>query len=184
MAHVKYRERFAVWKAMRRLKKFTPKEVSTESKTKQGYVSLYLRGLMKAGYVECINADDVKNRGRIYSLTKLASIMPPQIDAHGRALKKSTGAKVWPAIKVLKVFCIKDVCLAAQTEYALTQNYIQALSQAGYIKKKNSIRGHMGPSSFIFLSSKDTGPLAPCLLIDGSLYDPNTDATINLGAAA
>ncbi len=191
MGQVLYGIRKKVWKAIRDQKTakgqpcpFDSARIAKIAKSGIPRVNNYIRLLNKAQIIKCINPDDHKNIRRLYILVKNTGTAPPDLSRTGEIRLPSQNQKTWLAIKVLKVFTIRDVTLATGGDSSNTGKYLSLLEQAGYVKTIHKGKGFSGETKYTFVTSKDTGPQAPILQDNESLYDRNTGKVVWKRAAA
>ncbi len=191
MGNILYDSRKKVWKAIReqkaetgKLKQFDSVTIAKKAKVGLPRANSYIRLLHKAKILKCLNEDAHKNIRRVFILAKDVGNFPPDLSKTGEVKPLSLRQKTWLAIKVLKVFTVKDVTLATGENRDNTGKYLTLLEKAGYIRAVYKGKGFSGESRFTFIASKDTGPHAPILQMNKNLYDCNTGKVVWTRGAA
>lgn len=158
--------REALWKAIRELKTFTPKEVRMETRCSVGQVEDYLKALHAAGLIERIEGE----RGR-YALVKDPGAVAPRLRRDGSEVTVGRGREqMWRAMRVLGSFSVRDLVVHATTEeHAVADNeaatYCQFLARAGYLVRKGA--------RYLFIRSRYSGPRPPMIQRVKQVFDPN-----------
>lgn len=175
-----------VWKAVRRLKRFTFNQIcdETHQDTQRSRVNVteYLAGLTVAGYLQ---RDPEMN----YTLVKDNGVDTPHVRRDGSVLVQGKGREqVWTILPILKEFSAKDVAIHATTETvvvseAAAKEYLRYLHRAGYLVASRPSRHEGGgvsrqPVRYRFLQSKYTGPKPPVVLKTREVYDDNTGKVV------
>jgi hypothetical protein len=157
-----------LWINIRKLKKFTSRDLQQAARAKPDVVKQYLRALTFGGYLE------KKMQGEFtpaqYSLIKDNGVHRPVLTAKGDAAKPSSCQKMWVAIRVLKLFSYRDISLTAEVTNESARRYLRDLQQAGYLTIRKA-EPH-APTLYSFLNAKDTGPHAP-QVVKGKVFDHN-----------
>ena len=84
-------------------------------------------------------------------------------------------ARLWKAARdrLGMAFDVDHIAAVAEANYDAAQRFVLGLERCGYLKVIGSkALGEVGPRK-TFLLVEDTGPHAPHLRRDGSLFDPN-----------
>lgn len=166
-----------VWQEVRRQREFTTNDIAARVTLNVSSIRDYLQQLVKGGYLEC----DRRDRKNHYRLIVDNGRHAPDLKPNGQKRRPTSQQRIWAAIKVLKTFTHKDVSLAARTTDGWTRRYLVYLRDAGYIRTVKPMRS---PEVFRYIAANDTGPLAPRILGDGRVYDPNIDAVIHTEGGA
>lgn len=146
-----------------------------------------LRRWQRRGFVEKVEA-----RPHRYALTPAAPDQdaPPQLDENGQLLppRRSSAAKLWQVMRVLKIFDIPALMMAAEVKRRACDEFLNLLLRAGYAKVSYRFR-KVGDYSIQDWSQyrlvQNTGPKHPTFSkfrkdAPRYLYDHNNGAKIEL----
>ncbi len=162
----KFETRNEIWRAIRSSGEFTFRQLHHQCHLSERSVSLYLNGLVAAGFVEKIEG----KKAIVYRLIKENGIQAPNIDVNGNKQTVSAYQKMWIAIKILKFFDCRDLAFAADSKENIAKNFCAHLKAAGYLKAA-------GKSRFTLVPSRNSGPICPVFKRDKhggkKVYDPN-----------
>lgn len=86
-------------------------------------------------------------------------------------------ARMWQSMRMLRTFTVADLQATAEVSRASATHYVRALLDAGYLQPavrnaricRNKFRSYW--------LTKNTGPHAPRVSRDGSVFDPNIEPT-------
>lgn len=164
--------RQAMWEAIRANKDgFTFRAiVDSFSELNAATFRTYLRGLVKAGFVEM--SDKERYQPATFKLIKDVGINAPKVNRYGQFVKQGQGnEQMWRAMKMLKQFKPSDLQVAAGTEecsisFETARSYVSALYKAGYLKR-------LDDGTYCFIASRYTGPRAPMIQRLKTVFDPN-----------
>ena len=174
--------REALWKAIRRLKIFTFKEVRYETQCSLSTVTEYLVGLTAAGYLE-------RDSQRVYTLVRDIGVDTPHVRRDGTEYTQGKGREqIWTVLPILKEFSVRDVVVHASTEQVsvaetTVQEYLKYLHKAGYLAMARPSRPGHKPGTgqqvrYRFLMAKYTGPKAPMIQRAIQLFDRNIEKVV------
>jgi len=180
--------RDAVWEAIRRLRKFTLKDLRHETRLKADTIRDYLTGLAAAGYLE------KSPPPAIYTLVKDCGVEAPRVRKDGSEITMGKSREqMWLVMKVLGEFSVLDLAVHASTESVRVseidaRNYLMYLHKAGYlamvVKGKPGHRTGCGaPARYRFLPARYTGPRPPMVQRVKQVYDPNIRQVVWSGGA-
>ena len=99
--------------------------------------------------------------------------------------KRSSRARIWQAMRVLRRFDAPTLAATADVILPTVDGYLYPLARAGYLRRLRPRRYHqpLGHSQWVLV--RDSGPQNPRLTHRGSqVYDPNTGAVIALREVA
>lgn len=187
------KSRILAWQTMCRLEEFGVNQLIRESQASQSFLSVYLRALIKAGYVECLHPGGSRNPGK-YRLIKVTGPQAPILYRDGRLEDPNLGRskdryfRYWQAMRILKSFSVQDIWFCAEAELLELEGsgkgsaslyvYLSALKRSGYLTG--------GGKNKKYQLVRDTGVLPPLFeapkkqvfdLNDRSVY-PLTGTTI------
>lgn len=89
-----------------------------------------------------------------------------------RNRRNSARNQAWASMRVMRRFNAPDIQTTAGLARSNARKYIAALVRHGYLRLLSKTRFEAG-SYNTYLLVRDTGPKAPILRSDGSLFDPN-----------
>ena len=178
----RYTSREALWAAMRRLGRFTVRQVCEETRLGIHTARDYVRGLEAAGYLRRVGS--VRTRGgpiacraAVYELVRDVGVEAPRVRKDGTEVTQGRGREqMWRAMKILGEFSARDLAVHASTEaHAVSledaKHYIKYLVKAGYLAVVRARKGE--PYRYRLLPSKNTGPRAPMIQRVRQVFDPN-----------
>lgn len=156
----------AMWTAIRKLKKFTRRELLRAMKIDRddNTISPFLKKLMAGGYLRKVSEakSGHENIPAVYELIKDAGINYPRLSKEGKKRPPSERQRMWVAMKVIGTspFDWRDLSLVAKTKPTVTKEYCTYLLRGGYLKiARKSVPGT--PAKYLFIRSMDSGLLAP-----------------------
>ncbi len=168
-----------LWKLIRAMKTFTVPELREAVHMDATTIDLYVRSLVKAGYLERIDISGgaAKEIGRTryrYTLLKDA-LEAPRIRKDGSPVTQGRGRlNMWRSMKVLKRFGLADIVACSSTEehpvaWEEAETYLRYLLKAGYLKQltKTSVE------KAVYALVRWTGPKAPMIQRIRQVWDPN-----------
>jgi len=177
-----------MWEAMRVLAKgFDLHDIARRSDQMPYDISRYLEALTKAGIVETVEDDYRKGKTRLYKLAKDEGAEHPRLNSKGeRTYDHLATENIWRTLRILSGnVTVEDVISAASVgPVSLTatkvRQYLNALSEAGYLAKTPCDRPMGKPDYFRLVAGKDTGPRPPEIrqLESLQVYDPNLNRLI------
>ncbi|UCZ84430.1 hypothetical protein LGQ10_29650 [Pseudomonas sp. L5B5] len=150
-------------------------------------IARYLDALTKAGVVEIVEDDYCKGKTRLYKLVKDEGAEHPRLNNKGeRTYDHLATENIWRSLRILRGnVTVRDVVSAASVgTVSLTatkvRQYLNALSEAGYLAKTPCDRPRGIPEFFRLIPNKDTGPRPPEIrqLESLQIYDPNLNRLI------
>ena len=132
----------------------------------------YLNRLVKGGYLKLIEIP--AGTANVYELIKFSSYAP-SLNKHGVDFPPHKRVFMWQAMRIVKVFSYKTLCLHASTEHIIVKeydarSYIKALKKAGYLLEFGEVKTGV---PVIYKLIKNTGTKPPQVKRDKSVYDPN-----------
>jgi hypothetical protein len=103
--------RAALWKAIRKLGRFTAADLRAATGTGESTARAYLKGLIAARYLTDVGGD--ATGGRIYRLV-CDAVDAPRIRKDGTEVTMGKGRNsLWRAMKILKTFTVTDLVACA-----------------------------------------------------------------------
>lgn len=164
-----------LWAAMRELKHFTVPELARAAGVDRHayYMGDYLAGLIRAGI---LNKDHPERFApAMYTLLRDLGVDAPRVRKDGSIVPEAAQERMWKAMKVLRVFSVRDLVVHAALPEApiapgAALRYCQWLARGKYLaalpREKNDV------ARFRFI--RDTGAKAPQILRVKQLFDANT----------
>jgi len=164
--------RQAVWEAIRAKEVFNLKDVREETTMKVESVREYVIGLEKAGYVERVPQKELRiGIAACWRLIKDVGVEAPRVQKDGTPVTQGAGRKnMWEAMRIMRTFTSRELAVAASLPDCLVkestaEDYAKHLCKAGYLRKNGS--------SYMFLPTAYTGPMAPQIQRTKRVWDPN-----------
>ena len=163
--------RQALWEAIRRLQRFTLRELRNETLLSMDSVREYVSGLEKAQYLQREERAAGSNAATVWELIKDVGVEAPRVRRDGTPVTQGDGRRnMWEAMRILRVFTPRDLAVAASlpdcpVKESTALDYAKHLCKAGYLKKNGR--------EYRFLPSAYTGPLAPQIQRTKRVWDPN-----------
>ncbi len=178
--------REALWAAMRRLGRFTVRQVTDETRLGLDTARDYVRGLELAGYLKRAGIAEgtgqgVARRAVVYELVRDVGVEAPRVRKDGTEVTQGRGREqMWRTMKVLGEFSARDLAIHASTEehsvsLKEAKHYIRYLVKAGYLAV---VRTTGLAWRYRLLPSKNTGPRAPMIQRVRQVFDPNLGRVI------
>lgn len=190
--------REAVWDAIRRLKMFTVAELAGEVAYDKNTILLYLKSLVKAGYlIRTHTKSHPEDRGiaqtQYQYLQIKDAIAPPRVRADGTEVTQGRGRRqMWQTMRQRTLFTLADlVAMSSTEEHPVAESeaefYLRHLVKAGYVKP---FCGAASESGLCVTKRKHTmhhttfrlvvnsGPQAPMIQRVKQVYDPNTKQVV------
>lgn len=181
-----------IWAAVQKLVKgFTLWEVQDACDPMVNFntVQSYMRGLVRSGCLEEVNASELKrgcSRTRpTFNLVK-RSHEPPRVDIHGKEVTRGMGVlAMWRAMQVLKSFDFRDITRAATlgpvvVSETTARMYVDYLFRAGYLKQLQ-VPTPQRPGLYKLI--RYTGPHAPAITRRKVVMDRNTGEFVDVQTA-
>lgn len=165
-----------MWAAIRKTRRFDSTKIQRQTRLSKDFVNPFIRSLVNGGFLVQENPGSGQI-GPTYKLEKDVGIHRPMIDCDGKPLEPSSAQKMWRAIKVLRNFTFKDLSLSSDVSDDTARHYLKGLRRAGYLADHVQSEGS-GLKTYNLIKSKDTGPRAPQVRADGSVYDHNTKKVV------
>ncbi len=172
------KNRKLIWSVIRALKTFTVKDIYYKTDINQRTITCYLQNLEKAEIVikelETIGKGCLKTSR--YTLIKDVGVVAPVVNKAGVLIENTNQGRIWRAIRILKIFSLKDVVATASTEedpisVVSADNYLSFLKKAGYLNMNKDKVYRLNPAM-------NKGIQAPQIQRIRQIYDPNTDEVV------
>lgn len=165
---------------------FTVYDVMRATKVERETARQYMHKLNGAGILSS-RSDVPPRRGRstlFYRLETDLGERPPTILADGSISDFRPGeiqAAIWTAIRIVRRFEMSDLVVSVRSSRFKTtpesiRVYVSKLVLSGYIRRSRSGFRNTMPSVFTLI--RDTGPLAPAMKNDGTVWDRNRECLI------
>lgn len=172
------KNRKLIWCVIRAMKTFTVKDIHYKTEINPRTISCYLQNLEKAEIVikEALSVGKGCLKTNRYTLLKDLGVIAPVVNKAGVLIENTNQGRMWRAIRILKVFSLKDVVATASTEeepisVIAADNYLSYLKKAGYLTKNKDKVYRLNPAM-------NKGIQAPQIQRIKQVYDPNTDEVI------
>lgn len=159
--------RQAVWEVIRKVQTFTVRDLRDETLLKPESVREYVTGLEAAGYIMRLTDDGPAK----YMLINDIGIEAPRVRKDGTPVTQGDGRKnMWEAMRIMRTFTPRELAVAASLPDCLVkestaEDYAKYLCKAGYLRKTGT--------SYMFLPTAYTGPMAPQIQRTKRVWDPN-----------
>lgn len=160
-----------LWKVVRHYKRFALVDLYRNSSLSHRVIERFVQKLVNGGYLKEMGGDGRKPV--IYSLIKDVGVQCPDLKPDGSLRPVSGRQKMWSAMKVLKRFTYQDLSFASAVPQPEAKFYCIMLKKAEYITVVEADINSIKPETYIFNKTKDTGPFAPQIQRDHSIYDRN-----------
>lgn len=168
--------RDGMWQYMCTHPTFYIKEIAHHVNVHSSSVIVYVKALHRAGYLKASS----KSRDPLmvsYTLSKTPCNLRPELTAKGLPVPPSAPQRMWKAMKVIKRFTLKDLCLTASVHNLAALRYCEFLYEAGYLRILSGLE-KKSLTVFAFNSSKDTGHYAPQVRNSRHVYDRNLNQIV------
>lgn len=170
-----------MWAVIRRLRRFTVKELADETRSGSATVRDYVDGLFAAGYLGQDGTKPVRgNATTVYVLVRDVGVDAPRVRKDGTEVTQGRGREqMWLAMRILKEFSAHDLAISASTEetpvaVSEAQSYVTFLHKAKYLALvRPHTPGKAGVARYRLLPSRYTGPRPPMIQRVKQVYDPN-----------
>lgn len=83
--------------------------------------------------------------------------------------------RAWAAMRILRRFTIADLVTTAEAGGNNILKYVLDLTRAGYLHRVTSRQPGLKLGGAVYGVVINSGPHAPRVRTDGSIYDPNTE---------
>lgn len=172
-------DREKLWQAVRRLRTFTTPELALAARVdrRQTVIKDYLASLVRAGILrrETQASPGLFNR---YELVLDSGVDAPRLRKDGTPLPDTGQVRMWRAMKILKIFSVRDLVVHASLPDApikesTAETYCRWLTQGRYLNLPPVEDGVVR-----YRLIRDTGAKAPQILRIKQLYDPNTGEVV------
>jgi hypothetical protein len=128
----------------------------------------------------CLRADalEIGKRCRKHSIPHRAHPTRPKGIFHDRKPVSAPQYRLWQSMRVLRRFTLSQLAATSETSYGNAKKYALGLMHHDYIRivaAAHPERGRNGEA--VRVLTRDTGPKAPRVRADKSLFDPNVVAS-------
>lgn len=161
--------RLRIRSSMMSLKKFSIQELQAACGASRTVVQRFVRDALNLGCLELIQArENGKASGDVYQLLQVPIVpfTPPT--------KRDSRSRAWTSMQILPLFSLPDLEISALISESNAKKYVQSLLQTGYLQvirqRTNGSRDYN-----VYQLIRNSGPLAPILKRDGTVFDPNTN---------
>ena len=163
--------RDGIWQVIRTLKSFTVQDIQNYVDMDHTSIRTYLSQLEAGGFLTSNSPEPFQKK--IFELVKDNGYHRPVLKADGNPKKPSANQRMWMCMKALKKFSYLDVSITAEVPKYNAKTYLSFLNRAGYVGVFKEAQPPISPGVYIFKASNDTGPKAPQIRKDKSVYDQN-----------
>lgn len=180
-----------IWAAIRLHRaEFDLTLISRTAKVEIETIRTYIKGLIAAGFVARLVADERIGIEHRYSLARDNGVEAPRVDRNGNLVTQGMGTEqMWRTMQILTGdFDYKSLARLASTaeievREQTAQAYIGHLARAGYlIETKPVYRPGRGmpslPARYRLDPKMVSGPRPPMIQRSKSIYDPNLDRVV------
>ena len=174
-------DREKLWQAIRHLRSFTTLELAVASKVDRASSKPkdYIVSLVRAGIVRCEPQICPGTFAR-YELVRDTGVDAPRVRKDGSLLPDSGQSRMWAAMKVLRVFSVRELAVNASLPEApvlesTARAYCKWLVRGRYLV---ILAGQAKGDVTRYRFARDTGARAPQVLGVKQLYDPNVDKVV------
>lgn len=177
-----------IWAAVRRLKRFTAREIEGKTRLPDGTIQTYIEGLAAAGYIAPAGREKGLQRGAkgkyvkgAWRLVTDCGIEAPRVTRAGREVTQGrVTLYLWRAMRMLRRFDHRSLAMAASTDevairWATAKSYVGALARAGYLNTE--VPAKPGVPAIHSLRC-NTGPKPPQIQRVKRIWDPNLGRAI------
>ena len=171
-------DREKIWTAIRSLPQpWTLVDIAMCSKCEHGKVRDYVRSLVRANIVAVTTPGQPRRVPMQYTLADDRGVSAPRVRKDGSPLPPTGRARMWKAMRILKVFTETELAQHASLPEAPVaegevHTYCLWLARGGYLRSGGE------RDRWSFIPGKDTGAKAPQVLRIKQLYDPNTGEVV------
>lgn len=159
--------------------------IDAETNRSKNSVSNYVYRLRKAGIAKVVRSEPRGGRRDPTPLFRLARVpaLAPRLSHTGKQAPPRVVDLLWPAMRTLKQFTLRELTFAAQVEKgkpisnSTAWNYVKALTVAGYIVQLPRAY-QRATATYRLRPNMNTGPRAPHMLAVRGIWDPNTKTLI------
>lgn len=169
-AHLTARER--IWAAIRaQTEPWTLATIALASTAERSRVKDYVTGLRAAGIVAAHAPSPRPGVAATYRLAVDRGVDAPRVRTDGSEVPPSGRARMWRAMKMLRIFTVAELAAQASLPDAPValgeaDHYCHWLARGCYLIDN-------GTDRWVFIPGRDTGPKAPQVLRVKRLLDPN-----------
>jgi len=148
---------------------------------------LMVRKLVRRERIGCYNLTSDGKQARDAGKTIIKGPAGPRTGRVSNSSKRTTRDMIWRVICAREKVSVPQIqTLVNEAKAHNIRAYLSALAQAGYLQElKSRERGTALTSNgfkvYLLLPGKNTGPRAPVLKDRNTLYDRNTDETVQVG---
>ncbi|MBF0368564.1 MAG: hypothetical protein HQL52_03815 [Magnetococcales bacterium] len=161
-----------VWAVMRERRVFTWQDLIDHTNVDGSSITTYLTSLVRGGYLEKEGVGGLHNPAT-YTLIRDVGVDRPRLRKDGSKVPEQTNQKVWRLIKTFGDFSWEDLSHYPGIKPAAAQDYIQNLARAGILVTVQEAT-HASKARYTLPSSHNTGPKAPQVKRNKTIFDPNT----------
>ena len=161
-----------VWEAMHRRRRFTVKDIVSDTQVPRRAVTAYAGKLVAAGQLRRINLTETE-QGLVYEL-----VGRPHPADEGQ---RSPECRVWVAARILGHFSLDLIACTAEVDAAQARRYLAYLEKAGYVRITR--RGRK-VESYTFIPARYSGPKPPQVQRITQVFDANLGRVVWPGSAS
>lgn len=170
-------DRETIWTVIRsQSQPWTLADIAIRSKCEHGKVRDYVRSLVRAGIV-AVQTPFQRHTPTHFILAEDRGVDAPRVRKDGSPLPPTGRARMWKAMRILKVFTETELAEHASLPEAPVaegevHTYCLWLARGGYLRSGGE------RDRWSFIPGRYTGAKAPQVLRIKQLYDPNTGEVV------
>lgn len=168
--------RDGIWQVLRHLKKTTVPEIHQMTGIDKRTIQSYLQQLVAGGFLSCVEGRS--QIAAVYALVRDSGHHRPVLDDDGRQRPPSSNQRMWMALPTFgQPFSALDLSMAATVRDNTAKAYLIALHRAKFVALHRP--GCSGLRAlYRYIPANRTGPKAPMIRRDKSVYDQNTHKVV------
>ena len=176
----KPRGRQIVWETIRRLRRFTVKQLAAEIDHLPDSVRTYVDCLSAGGFISVVDQEASANNrfAKVYELVRDIGVEAPRLQRDGTPCTQGRAREqMWRTMKLLDSFTPRELAISASTEEQPVNetdagDYVKRLHKAGYLTltvPSTPVR----QARYRFVKARNTGPRPPMVQRLKTVFDPN-----------
>lgn len=172
--------RDVIWAAIRKLRDFSLLDLEHETRVKVATIRTFVRGLVRAHYLEVSAAAHRDENGRQiafrWRLVKDTGVEAPRVTRDGKPVTQGQSRQqLWRAMRSARTFTHGELAYIASTDTCVVsevdaKSYVLLLARAGYLVVIE--KGNPRHQS-VYRLAKNTGPKPPQIQRFKQVWDPN-----------
>lgn len=161
--------RLLIRAAMKILKQFTIEDLQNKSGASRSAVQRYVNQLVANGNIVLDKQRrNGKSGGNTYCLVQLPLLAPQKGNI------REDRSRAWTTMQILRCFRLADLEMCTGISADNAKKYVQALLRTEYLRIVHT-RLNGSNDSNVYCLVRDSGPLAPIVRRDCTVFDPNNN---------